>query len=117
MSESRRGWKAGLDQLHQMRSIRLKEQGESGDSGTRSHRPSGSQAEPSAPSEPAGEAAHRTEAAAPEVAGCQGGNGEPGGDSFVDFAISRPDGGLDVQASVNQEPNRPGFGDFLPQRE
>jgi hypothetical protein len=131
MSESRRGWKAGLDQLHQMRSIRLKEQAESGESGTRSGGPSGSQAEPSAPSEPAAaapeagkrppepaeEVAQRTEAAAPQVDGGHRGKGEPQAYSFVDIAIGRPDGGSAGQGEVNEVQGGPGFDEFLSRRE
>jgi hypothetical protein len=108
MRENGRAWQAGLDLIHKLRLARLKHPVEPAEAAP--------EAAPTPP--PAGtEAPHRTEAAAPEVAGGQGANGEPRAYSFGDMPISRPDGGPIGQPDVNEAPRRPGFGDFLPQRE
>jgi hypothetical protein len=121
MRESGRAWQAGLDLVHQLRLARLKHPVEAAAAPAEATAPpepasAAPEAAPTPP--PAGtETAHRTEAAAPEVAGNHGGNGEPRAYSFVDIAISRPDGAVAGQPTMNETPDRPGFGDLLHQRE
>jgi hypothetical protein len=68
----------------------------------------------STPPPPAEGAPQRNEAGAPQAAGGHGGKVEPGAYSFIDIAMGRPDGGLDVEAGANEGR---GFGEFQPLRE
>jgi hypothetical protein len=112
MRESGRAWEAGLNMVHQLRLARLKRPVELAGSRAAAAPEAGS-----ARSAEGAEAAHRTEAAAPEVAGGHGGNGEPRAYSFVDIASGRTDGGPAGQSGLDEAPCRPGFGDFRPARE
>jgi hypothetical protein len=84
---------------------------------TPSEPPAAASGEISTPPPTADGAGHRNEAGAPQASGGHGGNVEPTDYSFVDIAIARPGGGLDVQGPANAGAARPGFDRFQPLRE